>query len=91
MWWTRTAGRAWRTDRAKKSRMMKVLALFLAWCFLLLVCWPLALIALIVAPIVWLVALPFRVLGIVVDATLNLIRGLLEFPGRVLRGGRSSV
>jgi hypothetical protein len=67
---------------------MKVLAIFLAWCFLFVVCWPLALLAAVAAPLVWLVALPFRLLGIVVEAVLSLISGLLGLPGRLLGSGR---
>lgn len=65
---------------------MKALGLFLLWCLLLAVCWPLALLALILAPVVWLVALPFRLLGVCVHATFALIKAILFFPARVLGG-----
>ncbi len=63
---------------------MKVIGIFLLWCLLLAVCWPLALLALFLAPIVWLVALPFRLLGVCVGATFALIKALLFFPARLL-------
>ena len=59
---------------------------FLVWCLLLVLCWPLALLALIAYPFVWLLLLPFRLLGIAVDGVLELVRGLLRLPGRLLGG-----
>ncbi len=59
---------------------------FLLWCILLFLCWPLALLALIVYPIVWLILLPFRILGIAVEGVLDLLKGILFLPGRILRG-----
>jgi hypothetical protein len=59
---------------------------FLLWLLLLVVCWPLALAALILYPIVWLLLLPFRLLGIAVEGVLGLVRGLILLPARVLRG-----
>lgn len=59
---------------------------FLLWCILLVLCWPIALLALVLYPLVWLLLLPFRLLGIVVTGVLELIRGLIMLPGRVLRG-----
>ncbi len=59
---------------------------FLLWCILLVLCWPLALLALVLYPLVWLLLLPFRVVGIVVDGVLELLRGVIMLPGRVLRG-----
>ena len=61
---------------------------FLLWCILFVVCWPLALLALVLYPIVWLLLLPFRILGIAVDGVLGLVRGVLTLPGRVLSGPR---
>ena len=69
---------------------MRIIGIFLLWCLLLAVCWPLALLALIVAPLVWLIALPFRLLGICVLATFALIKALLFLPARLL-GARSTV
>lgn len=62
----------------------------LIWLILLVLAWPLALLALIFYPIVWLVLLPFRVLGIAVDSVLATLRAVLMLPARVLRGPRGS-
>jgi hypothetical protein len=59
---------------------------FLMWCLLLVVCWPLALFALIAYPFVWLVLLPLRLLGIAVHGVFELLRAILFLPVRVLRG-----
>jgi hypothetical protein len=66
-----------------------MLTAFLLWLLLLVLCWPLALIALILYPVVWLLLLPFRILGIAVDGVLELLRAVLTLPGRVLRGPRT--
>jgi hypothetical protein len=58
---------------------------FLLWCILLLLCWPLALIALVLYPIVWLLLLPFRVVGIAVGGALELVRAVIFLPVRILR------
>lgn len=58
---------------------------FLLWCILLVFCWPLALLALVLYPIVWLLLLPFRIVGIAVDGVLELIWALFTLPARVLR------
>lgn len=60
---------------------------FLLWLVLLFLCWPLALMALVLYPIVWLVLLPFRLLGIGVEAVFELLRAIVLLPARVL-GGR---
>jgi hypothetical protein len=57
---------------------------FLLWCLLLVLCWPLALLALILYPIVWLLLLPFRILGIAVDGILAFLRALFRLPARLL-------
>ena len=59
---------------------------FLLWCILLLLCWPLALLALVVYPLVWILLIPFRIDGIAVDGVLGLVRGVVMFPARLLRG-----
>jgi len=59
---------------------------FILWCILLLLCWPLALIALVAYPFVWLLLLPFRLVGIVVTGVFEFLRGLILLPARVLRG-----
>ena len=63
---------------------------FLLWCILLVLCWPLAILALILYPIIWLLLLPFRILGVAVDGVLELVRALIMFPVRVLRGPRTA-
>ena len=59
---------------------------FLLFCILLALCWPVALVAFILYPIVWLVLIPFRVMGIAVGGVLALIGAIFLFPARVLRG-----
>ena len=61
---------------------------FLLWLILLVLCWPLALLALILYPFVWLLLLPFRLVGIAVGGVLELLRAMLLLPARVLRGPR---
>ncbi len=61
---------------------------FLAWLILFLLCWPLALLALVLYPVVWLLLLPFRLLGVAVDAVFELLRAVLFLPARLLGGGR---
>ena len=63
---------------------------FVLWLLLLVVCWPLALLALLLYPLVWLVLLPFRVLGIAVDGVLGLLRAVVLLPARVLGGRRGA-
>lgn len=59
---------------------------FLLWLLLLVVCWPLALLALVLYPLVWLVTLPLRLLGITVSAVFAFLAAMLMLPARVLRG-----
>ncbi len=59
---------------------------FLLWVLLLFVCWPLALLALVLYPVVWLLLLPFRLLGIAVEGVLELVKAIILLPARVLRG-----
>jgi len=61
---------------------------FILWCILFVLCWPLALFALILYPIVWLLLLPFRLLGIAVGGVLELVAAIILLPARVLRGPR---
>ena len=67
---------------------MNTLLLLIGWCLLLVVCWPLALLALVLAPIVWLLTLPLRLLGITFDALFALLRAVCMLPARLLGGGR---
>jgi hypothetical protein len=59
---------------------------FLLWCILLVLCWPLALLALVLYPFVWLLVLPFRLLGIAVEGVLGLLLAIVMLPARVLGG-----
>jgi hypothetical protein len=59
---------------------------FLLWCLLFIFCWPLALLALILYPFVWLLLLPFRLLGIAVGGALELVGAVIRLPVRVMRG-----
>jgi hypothetical protein len=63
---------------------MKTFLTLLLWCLLLVLCWPLAILALVLFPVVWLVTLPFRLLGIVVEGCFALLRAVLLLPARVL-------
>ena len=62
---------------------------FLLWCILFVVCWPLALMALFLYPIVWLLLLPFRIVGIAVDAVFEFLKAVLYLPARLLGGRRA--
>ena len=62
---------------------------FLLWLLLLVVCWPLALIALVLYPIVWLVLLPFRLVGLAVEGVFELLRAIILLPARALGGRRA--
>jgi len=57
---------------------------FLVWCVLFVLCWPVALLALLLWPLVWLLSLPFRIAGIAVDGVFELIRAIVMLPARVL-------
>jgi hypothetical protein len=60
----------------------------LLWLILLVLCWPLALLALVAYPVVWLLLLPFRLVGIAVDGVFEFLRAILMLPARILGGGR---
>ena len=62
---------------------------FLIWVILFLLCWPIALLALVLYPIVWLLLLPLRLVGITVDAVFELLKALLLLPARLLGGART--
>ena len=64
------------------------MAAFLLWLLLLVVCWPLALIALVLYPLVWLLLLPLRLLGLTVEGVFELLRAIILLPARVLGGRR---
>ena len=63
---------------------MRVFNSFILWLILLILCWPLALVALILYPFIWLLLLPFRIIGITVDAVFELLRTILFLPARLL-------
>jgi hypothetical protein len=63
---------------------------FLLWLILLVLCWPLALLAVLLYPLVWLLLLPFRLLGIAVDGIFELLRSIILLPSRILRGPRTA-
>jgi hypothetical protein len=65
------------------------MAAFFLWCILFILCWPLALLAVVLFPFVWLVTLPFRILGIAVHSVFSLLAALFYLPARVLRGPRA--
>jgi hypothetical protein len=58
---------------------------FLLWCILFVLCWPLAILALILYPLVWLILLPFRLLGIAVGGVLELVKAIITLPARVIK------
>ena len=63
---------------------MKALILFVGWCILFVLCWPIALLALILFPVIWLLSLPLRLIGITMGAVFALVRALLFLPARLL-------
>jgi len=63
---------------------MKTLLVFFAWCALAVLCWPVALLALVLAPLVWLVALPFRLVGLCIGGLLAFVQALVYLPARIL-------
>ncbi len=65
-----------------------VMVKFLLWCILLVISWPLALLALVLYPFIWLILLPFRLVGFAVDGVFELVRAILLLPARILRGGK---
>jgi len=63
---------------------MKLLLLIICWCLLLVLCWPLAVLSMVLFPFIWLLALPFRLIGITIEAMFALIRAILFLPARLL-------
>ena len=66
------------------------MAKFLLWCILLILCWPAALLALSLYPIIWVLTIPFRLVGIAVDGVLQFFRAIILLPARILRGPRTA-
>jgi hypothetical protein len=64
------------------------MAAFLLWCILFILCWPVALLALVLYPFVWLITLPLRILGIALHGVFGLLSAMLLLPARLLRGPR---
>ncbi len=64
------------------------MAAFILWCILLILCWPLALVVLVLSPLIWLILLPFRILGFAVGGMLSFVRALFFLPGRLVGGPR---
>jgi hypothetical protein len=62
---------------------------FVLWCILLVLCWPLALLALVIYPLVWILLIPFRIVGIAVEGVLGLLRSIVLLPVRLLGGPRA--
>jgi hypothetical protein len=69
---------------------MKLLLLIVGWCLLFVLCWPLALLALVLFPLVWLISLPFRLLGMVLGALFAFLEAVLFLPARLLGWRRGS-
>jgi uncharacterized membrane protein YgaE (UPF0421/DUF939 family) len=67
---------------------MKALILFVGWCILFVLCWPLAILALILFPIVWVISLPLRLIGITLGAVFALLKAILFLPARILGHGK---
>lgn len=70
---------------------MTTILTFFVWCLLFVVCWPVALLALVLAPLVWLIALPFRLAGAAIGGVLALVKAIFFLPARLLGGDRKSV
>lgn len=68
-----------------KLYLMRTLLALLLWCLLFVICWPLALLALILFPFVWLILLPFRIVGFTIEIVFKLIGAILLFPFRVVK------
>jgi hypothetical protein len=66
--------------------MERTMLSFLLWLVVLFLCWPLALLALVLYPLIWLILLPFRLIGIGVEAVFELLRAIVMLPARILRG-----
>lgn len=62
---------------------------FLLWCILFVLCWPLALLALVAYPLVWILLIPFRLVGIAVDGVLGLLRSIVLLPARLMSGSQT--
>ena len=68
---------------------MKTLFAIVAWCLLLVLCWPIALAAIVLLPLLWLLSIPFRIVSVVIESMLALLKAILLLPARIL-GGRGT-
>src|SRR5947209_2816780 len=73
------------TSPASRAYLLPMIT-FLLWCILLVLCWPLALLAAVLYPLIWLLLLPFRLVGIAVGGALELVKAIIFLPVRLLRG-----
>ena len=71
--------------KGREHSYREVMIKFLLWCILLVLCWPLALIALVLYPLVWLLLLPFRLIGIAVGGVLELVWAIITLPARLIK------
>jgi len=69
---------------SRKEKTVKTMIVLLGWCLLLVLCWPVAILALVLWPLVWLISLPFRALAISFEAVFALLRAILFLPARIL-------
>jgi len=76
----------WSLNQIRRALVFQRVGTFLVWCILLVLCWPLALFGLVVYPLVWILLIPFRIVGIAVDGVLGVVRGVVMLPVRLLRG-----
>ena len=76
-------------NQIQKALVSQRVGIFLVWCILLVLCWPLALLGLVVYPLVWILLIPFRIVGIAVDGVLGVVRGVVMLPVRLLSGPRA--
>ena len=83
------AARTVRSNKRLRPDVFSDMTRFLVWCVLLVLCWPIALLAVLLYPIVWILLLPFRIVGIAVDGVLGLVRAIVMLPARLL-GGRTA-
>lgn len=67
---------------------MRFILTFFLWCLLFILCWPIAILAVLLFPLVWLLILPFRIVGYGLEGLLGLLRGLFLLPARILGGSR---
>jgi hypothetical protein len=75
-------------SRKKPDNTMNLLLVVIGWCVLFVLCWPLAILAVVLFPLVWLISLPLRLIGITVAALFALLRAVLFLPARLLGAGR---